>query len=71
MYNDKGYEWSKHSPGQMHTEQQKAQAMILQLISEIGEQAFSSSLLARLKSGEASTDFTGEIADVARSELPG
>lgn len=68
-YNDKGYQWSGHSPEEVRANQEQAQAVVLRLIAEIGEQAFSRDLLAKLKSGAAVRDGSGDIQLQAKREL--
>lgn len=68
-YNDKGAHWARHSRSEIRAEQDKAQALILALVAEIGEAAFSKALLRDLKSGAAVRDGDGLIRDRARSEL--
>ncbi|WP_454858175.1 hypothetical protein [Rhizobium binxianense] len=68
-YNDKGYQWSGHDKAQIRLYQKEAQEKIVQLVAEIGEQAFSPALLDRLLSGEASRDWSGSIFFQARDEL--
>ncbi|UIJ46265.1 hypothetical protein LZK98_04780 [Sphingomonas cannabina] len=69
-YNDKGYYWSGHTPDEVRANQEEAQAVIMRLVAEIGEDAFSLDLLQKLKSGAASTDDSGDIVLQAKGELP-
>lgn len=68
-YNDKGYLWSGHTPPEVQANQDEAQAVILRLIGEVGEAAFSRSLLAKLQSGAGARDDSGDLAEWARREL--
>ena len=68
-YNDKGHCWSGHTPEEIRANQEEAQAVIMRLVAEIGEDAFSPDLLQKLKSGAASTDDSGDIFLQAKAEL--
>lgn len=68
-YNDKGYLWSRHTPAEVQANQDEAQAVILGLIAEIGEPAFSRDLLIELRSGAGARDDSGNLAEWARREL--
>ncbi|CAM5770674.1 hypothetical protein LMIY3S_03252 [Labrys miyagiensis] len=70
-YNDKGYLWSGNSLTEVWANQDEAQVVILRLVAEIGETAFSQTLLKKLKSGAAARDGSGLIAEQARKELLG
>ncbi len=68
-YNDKGHLWSRHTPAEVRANQDEAQAVILGLIGEIGEQAFSRDLLTELRSGTGARDDSGNLAEWTRREL--
>ncbi len=68
-YNDKGYQWSGHDKEQVCLYQREAQERIMQIVTEIGEQAFSCALLDQLLSGEAARDWSGHIYFRAKDEL--
>jgi hypothetical protein len=61
LYNDKGCEWSRHSPDRITQEQAKAQAQIDRLVGEIGEAAFPAELLNGLKTGLGARDASGDF----------
>ncbi|MBX5161288.1 MULTISPECIES: hypothetical protein [unclassified Rhizobium] len=68
-YNDKGYQWIPHDAAQVALYRHRVQSEILQLTTEIGEQAFSADLLDMLKSGVAVRDDSGDAHLLAKSEL--
>lgn len=70
-YNDRGHEWLHHMPQEVSANQDEAQAVIMRLVAEIGEDAFSADLLRKLKSGAAAKDFSGDIHLQAKAELLG
>ena len=62
MYNDKGYQWARHSLPQQTQEQRNAQEEIDQLVVTIGEDRFPAGLLQELKDGTAAEDGSGRVA---------
>ena len=68
-YNDKGHIWSRHSEEEIDSRRREAQADIERLVARIGPGAFSTDLLHKLESGDASRDGSGEIYFQAKREL--
>ena len=60
MYNDKGFEWNKHSTAQVEHEREKAFTEIQKLVSEIGEERFPEGILFSLRSQRPVIDPTGQ-----------
>lgn len=58
-YNDKGCEWSAHSPERIKSEQAKAQAAIERIVQNLSPDLISAELRAELLSGLACSDASG------------
>lgn len=70
-YNDRGHVWSRDDEAERRAKQSRSEEIVLRLVREIGETAFSRTLLDKLRSGAASRDGSGLIAEQARCELLG
>lgn len=68
-YNDKGVEWSGHTPEKAGEMQLGFQQDQLTLVKEIGGSRLGETLLAAIESGAASRDWSGVYASLAEQVL--
>lgn len=66
MYNDKGFEWSRHTAEQIDAERAKARVLLEAAVAAVGETHVPPAILAGLRSGQLLSDGDGEFAEEAR-----
>lgn len=69
FYNDKGIEYSRHSPAQVDSERTIGLAKVRELVAAIGPECLPSEFLQAVESGDVATGFTGHYMDVVRAHL--
>ena len=69
FYNDKGIDYSRHSPVQVESERAIGLAKVRELVAAIGAESLPSEFLQAVESGDVATDFTGRYIDVVRTHL--
>ncbi|MFP5390657.1 MAG: hypothetical protein ACLGI6_03795 [Gammaproteobacteria bacterium] len=69
MYNDKGWQWAKHSLEERAETHQKFQASLEEHARTIGQDAIPADLWAAIMSGAAARDETGKFWILARRAL--
>ena len=69
IYNEKGIDWSRHSPEQIARHRQDYLAQINQLVTELGPSSLPESFLQALASGAVATDLTGVYADTVKEHF--
>lgn len=69
FYNDKGIEYSRHSPARVESEREMGLASIRELVAAIGPENMPTEFLQAVESGVVATDFTGHYIDVVREHL--
>lgn len=65
-YNDKGFEWSGHTPAEVDAERAKAQAELESLVARIGEANLPVAFIHALRSGEVACDASGRFESLVR-----
>ena len=69
MYNDKGIQWSGHSPEKAGEIQAAFHREQMALAQEIGPEQLGPDLLSAIQSGAASRDWSGHWANLAETVL--
>lgn len=66
IYNDKGFEWSGHTPEQVDAYRAKAQRELEELVALIGEAHLPPAFIQGLRSGRVAVDWSGNFCEMCR-----
>ena len=66
IYNDKGIEWARHSPKQVHVHRAASLRRVRELVEALPPSSVPRELLEALQSGELATDMTGRYAQLVK-----
>jgi hypothetical protein len=69
MYNDKGFEWSNHSPAQVENERVAFDRMLAAFIADVGPENIPGRVLAVLRLPDLRSDASGRHVDSVRDLL--
>ena len=69
IYNDKGIDWSRHTPEQTTAERSSRLAKIEALVATIGRSSLPQEFVAALDSGQVARDGTGRYADSVKDHF--
>ena len=66
IYNDKGIDWARHSPGQVQAHRAASVQRVKELVEALPPSAVPPEVLEALQSGDLATDMTGRYAQLLK-----
>jgi hypothetical protein len=69
FYNDKGIDYSRHTPDQVSAERAIGLTKIRELVAAIGFASFPNDFIKAVDSGEVASDFTGKYIDLLKAHF--